>query len=191
MSVSKSSICFSKRVISAKWKSKLLIHNINLTVPRKCPYCLWLLVFLETWVIAPFWHWMSQAFPKGRCHHDLKAFWKSGYNNLFKNIIKNMEKRWLVYLRVFNHPSYEKALKHGMVKSIIFRKSSLNFSLGQGSYLISDFAYPNSVNALLIQVTQRSGIITFNNNFAFCQAGFLKSFMISFCSWLISPKRNN
>ena len=38
------------------------------------------------------------------------------------------------------HPSYERALKHGMVKSTIFRKSCLNFSFGQGSYLISDFA---------------------------------------------------
>ena len=38
------------------------------------------------------------------------------------------------------HPSYERALKHGLVKSTIFRKSSLNLSFGQGSYLISDFA---------------------------------------------------
>ena len=72
------------------------------------------------------------------------------------------------------HPSYERALKHGMVKSTIFRKSSLNFSFGQGSYLISDFAYPNSVKALLLQVSQRSGIIIFNNNFVFCHADFLK-----------------
>ena len=38
------------------------------------------------------------------------------------------------------HPSYERAWKNGMEKSTIFRKSSLNFSFGQGSYLISDFA---------------------------------------------------
>ena len=38
------------------------------------------------------------------------------------------------------HPSYERAWKNGMEKSIIFRKSSLNFSFDQGSYLISDFA---------------------------------------------------
>ena len=43
-------------------------------------------------VIAPFWHWRSQDFPKDRCHHDLKAFCESGYNNLFKNIIENMKK---------------------------------------------------------------------------------------------------
>ena len=38
------------------------------------------------------------------------------------------------------HPSYERVWKNGMEKSTIFRKSSLNFSFGQGSYLISDFA---------------------------------------------------
>ena len=39
------------------------------------------------------------------------------------------------------HPSYETALNnHRMVKSKIFGKSSLNFSFGQDSYLISDFA---------------------------------------------------
>ena len=38
------------------------------------------------------------------------------------------------------HPSYERALKHWMVKSAIFRKPPLNFSFGQGNYLISDFA---------------------------------------------------
>ena len=38
------------------------------------------------------------------------------------------------------HLSYERALNHRMVKSEIFGKSSLNFSFGQGSYLISDFA---------------------------------------------------
>ena len=88
---------FSKRVISAKWRNKLLIHNINLTVYRKSACCLQLLVFLETWIITPFWHWRSQIFPKARCHHDLKAFCESGHNNLFKNIMENMKERWLVY----------------------------------------------------------------------------------------------
>ena len=74
MSVSKPSICFWKQVISIKWRNKLLIHNINLTGHRKSACCLQLLVFLEIWVIAPFWHWRTQVFPKGCCHHDLKAF---------------------------------------------------------------------------------------------------------------------
>ena len=103
MSVSKPSICFSKRVISAKWRNKLLIHEINLTVHRKSACCLRPLVFLETWLIATFWQWNSQAFLKGRWHHYLKAFYESGHNNLFKNIIENM--KWLVYYLslLFNH----------------------------------------------------------------------------------------
>ena len=80
------------------------------------------------------------------------------------------------------HPSYERALKHGLVKSTRFTKSSLNLSFGQGSYVISDFAQPNSVKAVLLQVSLRSDIIIFNNNFVFFQAGFLKPFMSSFCS---------
>ena len=74
MSVSKPSKYFWKRVISIRWRNKLLIHNINLTGHRKSACCLQLLVFLEIWVIAPFWHWRTQVFPKGCCHHDLKAF---------------------------------------------------------------------------------------------------------------------
>ena len=125
MSVIKPSICFSKRVISAKWRNKLLIHNINLTVYKKSACCLRLFVFLEIWVVTPFWHWRSQVFPKGSCHHDSK---------------KNKVKMARILFKFIIHPSYERALKHGMVKSTIFRKSSLNFSFGQGSYLISDFA---------------------------------------------------
>ena len=30
-------------------------------------------------------------FPQGRCHHDLKALYESGHNNLFNNIIENMK----------------------------------------------------------------------------------------------------
>ena len=91
MSVVRPSICFSKRVISAKWRNKLLIQSINLTVYRKNACCLRLLVFLETRVIALFWHWRSLVFPMGRCHHDLKAICESGHNNLFKKIIENMK----------------------------------------------------------------------------------------------------
>ena len=97
MSVSKPSICFWKRVISIKWRNKLLIHNINLAGHRKSACCLQLLVFLEIWVIAPFWHWRTQAFPKGCCHHDLKAFCEIWYKSVLLNIIENMKKRWLVY----------------------------------------------------------------------------------------------
>ena len=84
--------------------------------------------------------------------------------------------------KFINLPSYERALTHRMVKSKIYGKSSLNFSFGQGSYLISDFAWLNSVKALFLEVSLRSEIMIFNNNFVFCQAGFLKPFMISFCN---------
>ena len=53
--------------ISFKWRNKLLI---NLTGHRKSACCLQLLVFLEIWVIAPFWHWRTQVFPKGCCYDD-------------------------------------------------------------------------------------------------------------------------
>ena len=38
------------------------------------------------------------------------------------------------------YPSFERALKHGMVKFKKFKKLSLKFSFGQGCYLILDFA---------------------------------------------------
>ena len=91
MSVSKLSMCFSKRVISNKWRNKMLIHNINLTGHWKIACCLRLLVFLEIWDIAPFWQWRSQVFPKGCCHHDLKAFCEIWYNSVLLNIIENMK----------------------------------------------------------------------------------------------------
>ena len=69
-----------------------------------------------------------------------------------------------------------------MVKLETFRKSSLNFSFGQGSYLISGTAWTNSIKAVLLQISLTFGIANFNNNFAFCVAGFLKSLVISFCS---------
>ena len=98
MSVSKPSICFWKQLISIKWRrNKLLIHNINLAGHRKSPYCLRLLVFLKIWVIAPFWHWRSQDFPKGCCHHDLEEFCKTGFKNVLLNIIENMKWRWVKY----------------------------------------------------------------------------------------------
>ena len=72
------------------------------------------------------------------------------------------------------YPFYERVFKNGRVKSEIFRKSSLNFTFGQGSCLISGFAKPNTNKAVLAQVFLRFEII-FNNNFVFCV-------MSSFCS---------
>ena len=123
MSVSKPSICFWKWVISIKWRNKLLIHNINLTGHRKSACCLQLLVFLEIWVIAPFWHWRTQVFPKGCCHHDLKAFCKIGYKSVLLNIIENMKMTRILFKFII-YPSCESVLKNGRVKSKIAWKSS-------------------------------------------------------------------
>ena len=79
------------------------------------------------------------------------------------------------------YPSFERALKHGMVKLKIFRKSSLKLSFGQGNYLISDFTWTNSIKAVLLQISLRFEIVIFNNNFAFFLASFLKPLMISEC----------
>ena len=73
------------------------------------------------------------------------------------------------------YPSYERALKNGRVKSKIVKKSPLNFTFGQGSCFISDFARRNSNKAVLIQVFLRFEVVIFNNNFVFCM-------MSSFCS---------
>ena len=91
MSVIKPSMPFKTGYFSQVEEQVVYSKHINLTVYRKNACCLRLLVFLETWVVAPFWHWRSLVFPKGRCHHDLKAFCESGHNNLFKNIIENMK----------------------------------------------------------------------------------------------------
>ena len=73
------------------------------------------------------------------------------------------------------YPFCERALKNERVKSKIIRKSSLNFTFGQGSCLLSDFARPNSNKAVLVQVFLRFEIVIFNSNFVFCM-------MSSFCS---------
>ena len=58
------------------------------------------------------------------------------------------------------YQSCERALKKGRVKSKIVRKSSLNFTFGQGRYLISDVARPNSNKAILVQIFLRFEIVT-------------------------------
>ena len=141
MSVSKPSICFWKWVISIKWRNKLLIHNINLTGHRKSACCLQLLVLLEIWVIAPFWHWRTQVFTKGFCHHDHKVFCEAGYKSVLLNIIEN--KPWGTF------KCLERALKNERVESKIVKKLPFNFTFGQGSCLISDFSRPNSSKAVV------------------------------------------
>ena len=148
MSVSKPSIRFWKRVISIKWRNKLLIHKINLAGHRKSVGCLQLLDFLDIWVIAPFWYWRSQAFPKDYCHHDLKV--SKHFVKLEMIILETFEyyrkyevKITRISFRFTIYPSCERALNNGRVKWKVVWKSSLNFTFGQGSWLISDFATPS------------------------------------------------
>ena len=129
MSVSKPWICFWKRVISIKWRNKLLIHSIDLTGHRKSACCLQLLVFLEIWVLAPFWHRRTEVFPKGGCHHDLKDFCQIGYKSVLFNVKENTKSIWVVYYFIilfcsYIYPSCEWTLKNRRVKSEIVRKSS-------------------------------------------------------------------
>ena len=98
-----------------------------------------------------------------------------------KNFV-NFVKMDRILFKLIIYPSFERALKYGMMKSKMFRKSSLRFSFGQDSYLISGSAWINSVKAVLLQISLRFEIVIFSNNFAFCLPGFLKPLMISFCS---------
>ena len=95
-----------------------------------------------------------------------------------------VKKRTVRYIdgRAVIHMSCEMALNNGTVKSQTFRKLSLNFTFGQGSFLTSDFARPNSNKAVLLQISLRFDIAIFNNNFAFCVAEFLEPVMSSSCS---------
>ena len=118
MSVIKPSICFSKRVISAKWRNKLLIHNINLTVHRKSVCNSWF----------PWRHESSLRFgiggprfsPRVAATRISKHFVNLGiiiYHEKYEGKMARILFNFII------HPSYERVLKHEMVKSNIFRTS--------------------------------------------------------------------
>ena len=95
-----------------------------------------------------------------------------------KHEVKMIRKlfKFIIYL------SCERALKNGRVSSKIFGKSSLNFTFGQGSCLILQFARPNSNKAVLVKVFLRFDIFIFDNNFAICLLSFLEPLISSICS---------
>ena len=115
----------------------MCIHNINLIGHRKSACCLWLLVFLEICVIAPFWHWRSQDFPKGCHHQDFKALSETGYNSVLLNIIyrKYEVKMTRILFQFMIYLSCERALKNGRVKSQIEIVFELHFWSEQLSYI--------------------------------------------------------
>ena len=72
--------------------------------------------------------------------------------------------RILFKLFLFTHLVKGLEERDGEIKN---RKSSLNFTFGQGSYLISDFARPNSYKAVLAQVFLIFELVIFNSKFVF------------------------
>ena len=87
----------------------------------------------------------------------------------------------LILFKFIIYSSCERALNNGRVKLKIFRKSSLNFTFGQGAYLTSDIARLDSNKVELLQISLIFNIGVFNKNFAFCVAEFLET-VSSFCS---------
>ena len=127
MCVSKPSICFWERVISIKWRKKLLIHNIKLTGHRKSACSLQLLVFLEIWVIAPF-------FPRFAATMISKRFVKLDPKCTFEYYRKYEVKMTLILFKFIIYPSCKRALK-GEIKNsqeIVFEH---HFWSGQLSYI--------------------------------------------------------
>ena len=83
------------------------------------------------------------------------------------------------------YPSCKRDFMNRRVKSKIVRKSSFNFTFGQSSCLISDFARPNSNKAVLVQVFWRFEKIIFNNNFVFCMMSSVCS-MTRVADWIVT-----
>ena len=83
------------------------------------------------------------------------------------------------------YPSCKKALKNGRVKSKIAKKSSLNFTFGQGSCVISEVARPNSNKAILVLVFLRFEIAVFNINFVFRMMNSFSS-MTRVADWILT-----
>ena len=89
----------------------------------------------------------------------------------------------LILFKFFIHPSCERALNNGRVKSKIFRKSSLNFTFGRAA-VSYHFARLNSNKTVLLQISMRFDTDIFNSNFAFCVVEFMEPMMTSFCSMI-------
>ena len=121
MSVSKPSICFWKQVISIKWRNRLLTHTKSLTGHKKSACCLRFLVFLEISIIASFWHWRSQDFPKGCCLRDLRSvLWNWVWSFTFQYYRKyEVKKMTCILFKFIIYPSCEKVLQNRWVKSKI------------------------------------------------------------------------
>ena len=112
-------------------------------------------------------------FPRVATTMTSKRFVKLGIICTLEYYRKYEVKMTSILFKFTIYPSCESALKNESVKSEIVRKSSFNFTFGQGS--CPDFARPSSDKAVLVQVFLRFEIVIVNNNFVFCM-------MSSFCS---------
>ena len=107
-------------------------------------------------------------FPRVATTMTSKRFVKLGIICTLEYYRKYEVKMTSILFKFTIYPSCESALKNESVKSEIVRKSSFNFTFGQGSCTNSD-------KAVLVQVFLRFEIVIVNNNFVFCM-------MSSFCS---------
>ena len=133
-----------------------------------------MLVFYSSWF---FWRYKSllcfgiggpRFFPRVAATMILKRFVKLGIKVYFR-ILQKIWSKDVYYLPILLKGLEE---REGEIKN---RKLTFNFTFGQGSGLISDFASPNSNKAILVQVFLRFEKVIFNNNFEFFM-------MSSFCS---------
>ena len=179
---------FENRLFSVKWTNKLLIHDINLTGHRKSTCCLRLLVFLQIESLLCFGIGGPRIFPRVPATMISKRFVKLGIIVKFWILHKIWSKDDSYIIEVYYLPILWKGLeeREGEIKN---RRSFLNFTFGQGSWLISAFARSNSNKAVLVQVFLRFEIVIFNNNFVFCMIS-------SFCSmervadWILAREIN-
>ena len=183
MSAPKPSICFWKRVISIKWRNKLLIHSMNLTGYRKSACCLRLLVLLEIWVIALFSIGGLKFFPRVAATMVSKRFVKLGIKVHFWILVKMIR----ILFKFIIYSSCERALRNERVKPKTVRKWSLNFTFGHGSCLILDISRSNLNIAVLVQVFLRFEIVIFNSNFEFCMMSYYCS-MTRVAGWILTRK---
>ena len=107
-------------------------------------------------------------FPRVATPMTSKRFVKLGIICTLEYYRKYEVKMTSILFKFTIYPSCESALKNASVKSEIVRKSSFNFTFGQGSCTNSD-------KAVLVQVFLRFEIVIVNNNFVICM-------MSSFCS---------
>ena len=176
MSISMPSIYFWKRVISAKWRSELLIHNISSIGHGKS--------FPGDTSIAPFWHRGPRLFPRVTTTKGLKTFCEFRYMIIYLRILYKIWSKgdWLVYYLslLFTH-LLKRSWSMGRQNQKYLRNRLWTPVLVRAAILYQTFygqtqSKPYCSKILMIWDSHLW------QKFAFCLAGFLKPLMIYFCS---------